>query len=160
MPHIHDDLDFCAEVFIVYKDKLLLRKHDKYGIWLGVGGHVEHGEDPAAAAKRETREEVGLDVELFDPRAPSHLASESARILPAPAYMHAHPVSEVHRHVVFVYFGRAKTDQLKLSTTEVSEECRWVGMSDLDGMDLKPIIRFYAQQALKALTSRQEPLSS
>lgn len=38
MPHIHEKIDFTVEVFIVYNNKVLLRKHDKYGIWLSVDG--------------------------------------------------------------------------------------------------------------------------
>ena len=66
MPHIHEKVDFTVEVFIVYKDKVLLRKHDKYGIWLSVGGHIELDEDPVQAALREVKEEVCLNIELID----------------------------------------------------------------------------------------------
>jgi len=40
MPHIHEKIDYTTDVFIVCKDKVLLRKHEKYGIWLGVGGRI------------------------------------------------------------------------------------------------------------------------
>ena len=65
MPHIHEKVDFTVEVFIVHNGKVLLRKHDKYKIWLSVGGHIELDEDPNQAAIREVKEEVGLDVKLF-----------------------------------------------------------------------------------------------
>src|SRR3989344_1951021 len=120
MPHIHDKIDFTSEVFIVYKNKVLLRKHDKIKktmghphlkvgvckapcflddpklktvkllphskecgfkfmdikIWLSVGGHIEHDEDPSQAAIREVKEEVGLDVKLFDDEDLSFLNTE------------------------------------------------------------------------------------
>jgi len=41
MPHIHEKIDFTADVFVVYKDKVLIRKHDKYDKWLAAGGHIE-----------------------------------------------------------------------------------------------------------------------
>lgn len=41
MPHIHDKIDFTADVFIVHKNKVLLCMHDKYHMWLCVGGHIE-----------------------------------------------------------------------------------------------------------------------
>jgi 8-oxo-dGTP pyrophosphatase MutT (NUDIX family) len=45
---------------------LLLHHHRRLDRWLQMGGHVEEGEDPAAAALREGREESGLtDLELF-----------------------------------------------------------------------------------------------
>ena len=71
MPHINNKIDFTVEVFIVYNNKVLLRKHDKYKIWLGVGGHIELDEDPNQAAVREVKEEVGLDIMLFDKNTPA-----------------------------------------------------------------------------------------
>ena len=62
MPHLHEKIDFTAEVFIVYQNKVLLRKHDKYKMWLSVGGHIELDEEPNQAAVREVKEEAGLDV--------------------------------------------------------------------------------------------------
>ena len=65
MPHIHEKMDFTVETFIVHKNKVLLRKHDKLKIWMSVGGHVELDEDPVEAALREVKEEVGLDITLY-----------------------------------------------------------------------------------------------
>jgi 8-oxo-dGTP diphosphatase len=40
------------------------------GLWNGIGGHVERGESAAAAARREFREETGLELQAL------HLAGE------------------------------------------------------------------------------------
>jgi 8-oxo-dGTP diphosphatase len=47
------------------RQRVLLGEHRLAGLWLPVGGHVEPGEHPAAAARREAREELGIDVEPF-----------------------------------------------------------------------------------------------
>lgn len=65
MPHIHKDIDTTVEVFLVHKNRALLRKHDKYNLWLSVEGHVELNEDPNEAALREVKEEVGMDAALL-----------------------------------------------------------------------------------------------
>ena len=62
MPHIHEKVDFTVEVFIVYKNKVLLRMHDKHHAWISIGGHIELGEDPEESAIREVKEEVGLEA--------------------------------------------------------------------------------------------------
>jgi len=62
MPHIHDKIDFTVEVFIVHKNKVLLRMHDKFHIWCSIGGHIELDEDPIEAAYRKVKEGVGPDV--------------------------------------------------------------------------------------------------
>jgi 8-oxo-dGTP pyrophosphatase MutT (NUDIX family) len=86
LPHIHEKIDFCAEAFIVYQNKVLLRVHDKYGFWLSIGGHVELDEDPTQAVIREVKEEVGLEVELVGvgvetsehaPQSPEHVKHDS-----------------------------------------------------------------------------------
>lgn len=56
MAHIHYKNDFTVEVFVVHQDKVLLRLHDKYKIWLSVGGHIDLDEDPNKAAIREVKE--------------------------------------------------------------------------------------------------------
>jgi 8-oxo-dGTP pyrophosphatase MutT (NUDIX family) len=43
-------------------DRVLLHRHKRLGIWLQPGGHLEPGEDLAAAAVREAAEETGLRV--------------------------------------------------------------------------------------------------
>ena len=40
--------------------RVLLHRHKRLGSWLQPGGHLDVGEDPAAAAVRETAEETGL----------------------------------------------------------------------------------------------------
>jgi 8-oxo-dGTP pyrophosphatase MutT (NUDIX family) len=42
---------------------ILLVDHINAGLWLPPGGHVEPGEDPADAARREATEELGLTAE-------------------------------------------------------------------------------------------------
>ena len=54
--------------FVRSGEQLLLLRHgpgnDRFaGRWNGVGGHVEAGEGVRAAARRELREEAGIDVE-------------------------------------------------------------------------------------------------
>ena len=55
---------FTASAFVLSPDggSLLLILHRKLGLWLQPGGHLEpHDADPIAAARREVREEVGID---------------------------------------------------------------------------------------------------
>ncbi len=53
-----------ASVLVVAGDSVLLHTHRRTGELLPVGGHVELGESPWQAARREAREEAGIDVDV------------------------------------------------------------------------------------------------
>jgi 8-oxo-dGTP pyrophosphatase MutT (NUDIX family) len=59
---------------------LILKRSDKVstykGLWSGISGYVEHGENPYDAAIKEIREEVGIeahDLELIKKEDPVHV---------------------------------------------------------------------------------------
>ena len=154
MPHIHDKIDFTFEVFIVYKNKVLLRMHDKYKIWLSVGGHIELDEDPNIAAIREVKEEVGLDIELYkDPKIKIFNTEKYKELIP-PVFLNRHKINETHEHVSLTYFGKSKTDKLILSETEKSENIKWFTLEELDSKnyDIQESLRYYAKMALLTLS--------
>ena len=148
MPHIHEKIDFAVEVFVVHKGKVLLRMHDKLKIWLGPGGHVELDEDPVQAALRETKEEVGLDVELVGGPV---IGTDKGHLLP-PVALHRHFVTKTHEHVSFIYFATSTNDNIvPQQESDRSDECRWCSMKDLEKMKLLQETRECAIVALKRL---------
>ncbi len=155
MPHIHDKIDFTVEVFIVHKDKVLLRMHDKYQKWMSVGGHIELDEDPVEAAHREVKEEVGLDIELVGNQRIFHDVDHSRELIPPIALNRHHTNTEGHEHITLVYFARAESTAVKAQyENDKSEECRWSSREDLEAMDLWPNVRAYALAALKRLGTK------
>lgn len=149
MPHIHEKIDFTSEVFIVHKNKVLLRLHEKYKKWLGVGGHVELDEDPVQAAVREAKEEVGLDITIYDNR-PEELVKVSGGELIVPQFINRHHVHDTHEHIAFVYFGVSTNDDV--IPEKPDDVWKWLTKEELDKMDgLERGIKFYAENALKIL---------
>ena len=155
MSHINQNIDFVADVFIVYQDKVLLRMHEKYNIWLVPGGHIELDEDPVQAVIREAKEEAGLDIELIGTVPPIPDVEEWSRseLLP-PVFMNRHRISPTHEHISLTYFATTKSDHVVPSGDDVSNEWRWVTDKELDAMDLLPNIRYYAKEALKAVRNK------
>jgi 8-oxo-dGTP pyrophosphatase MutT (NUDIX family) len=150
-PHIHPKIDYTAEVFIVHKNKVLLRMHDKYKFWLSVGGHIELDEDPNGAAVREVKEEVGLDVVLWDGnRKLKHEREEFKELIP-PVALNRHRISDTHEHVSMLYFATSKSNAVTVGSHDKSDEWKWVSKAELAGMDLQPDVRFYAELALDTL---------
>ncbi|MBS3146781.1 NUDIX domain-containing protein [Candidatus Woesearchaeota archaeon] len=153
MPHIHDKIDFTSEVFIVYKNKVLLRKHDKYKIWLSIGGHIELDEDPIEAAEREVLEEVGLKIEIHDSLLKYRGSREGYIELIPPRFMNRHRINENHEHISLVYFARSDSDNVKVSGDDISNVWKWFDHDELDDKEygINDNVKFYARRALDEL---------
>lgn len=151
MPHIHETVDLTAEVFIVFNHRVLLRKHDKYKIWLSIGGHVELDEDPNQAAVREVKEEVGLDVELVGHKLKVKEEGDNYRELIPPRFMNRHTISNTHQHVTCVYFAKSLSDEVTNDSDEKSDELKWFSLADVNDpkFQLRDSVRQYAETALK-----------
>lgn len=158
MAHIHEKIDFTATVLVVHKNRVLLRKHDKYGIWIGVGGHIELDEDANAAAIREVKEEVGLDITLIPP---PHW-SESTTVLFAPGYrelipplfLNIHQINDVHQHHDLIFAGRSETD----SVIPESKDDEWIWLTEeelLTHSNVDVTVKQHAVTALRAARTYQ-----
>jgi len=62
-----------------------------------------------------------------------------------------------HEHTAFVYFAKAKTNELNLSATEITDGCKWFTKEELLGgtEGLSEDIKFYALKALEKLVNNQ-----
>ncbi|MBD7965857.1 NUDIX hydrolase [Fictibacillus norfolkensis] len=63
----HDGIVLVVMASIINDDKVLIIKENKPNAlnkWTFPGGHIEYGEDILVAAKREVKEETGLDLKL------------------------------------------------------------------------------------------------
>ena len=105
---------FTATVYVVDRSgdapAVALHEHDRHGLWLAPGGHVERDELPHEAGLREVREELGFDVELVAPR--DDIESETTRSLPRPVHVQLADVNVTddgvgHQHVDLVYYAEA-----------------------------------------------------
>lgn len=154
MAHINEKVDFTVEVFIVYKNKVLLRKHDKHHYWLSIGGHIELDEDPNQAAIREVKEEVGMDIELFDGLRLNDVNVPEYKELIPPYFLNRHRINENHEHVTLTYFSKSKTDKFEGSESEKSEDIKWFSKEELGNLgDIKPNVRLYGLKALEILSA-------
>ncbi len=149
MAHIHEKIDFVVDVFIVHKNKVLLRLHDKYKIWLAVGGHIELNEDPNQAAVREVKEEVGLDIKLLDGNRKYISIKEPHGHLIPPVALNRHHISTTHEHISLTYFAYSDNDDVIPENHD--DEWKWLTKEELSSLDLLPDIKFFAGLALNTL---------
>jgi ADP-ribose pyrophosphatase YjhB (NUDIX family) len=151
MAHIHEKIDYTADVFVVHQGKVLLRMHEKYGVWLTPGGHIELDEDPVQAALREVKEETGLEVTLWEGNKSPVNDDARVKILVPPVCMNRQRINDTHEHVSMVYFATTTTDEIKPQAGEVQDACKWFTKEELDTTDIPENIREYATFALDTL---------
>ena len=150
MPHIHELIDFTITCYIVYGNKVLLIHHKKLNKWLPIGGHIELDEDPEQALFREIEEECGLEVEIVAEKP--DIKTEHRKFLLTPTYLDIHPIDNIHKHIGMTYFGKAKSDAVKLAEKE-HHEIRWFTAQDVDNpeYELTEDIKFYIKEAFKII---------
>ncbi|MEK7639053.1 MAG: NUDIX domain-containing protein [Patescibacteria group bacterium] len=157
MAHIHELIDWTVGVYIVHKNKVLIRRHEKYNIWIHVGGHIELHEHPVEAAKREVLEEVGLTIKI--PNDASVLAKETPPYetddvvfpLPSPKHMNIHRINETHQHVDLLYYATSETDEVIPENKD--DEWVWLTAEEVaNHPKLRPWTKEYALGALKELS--------
>lgn len=104
-------------------DVLLIKRsstaHLFPGMYNGVGGHVERGEDVLAAAQREVREESGLDIPDLSLRCLLHVDEGADR----PGVL------------VFVFVGYTRRRDV---TPSGEGELRWVPLTQVGKLNLVP----------------------
>jgi 8-oxo-dGTP pyrophosphatase MutT (NUDIX family) len=129
---------FVATVYVVADGATCLHEHDRLGMWLPPGGHLDRDELPHEAALRECREETGLEVDLVAPRG--DLESETVESIPEPQHflledIDVHPDGRVsHQHVDFVFYGRARGTGIDPDGDDEAhpDEWEWFAPADLD----------------------------
>ncbi|HXG36139.1 MAG TPA: NUDIX domain-containing protein [Dehalococcoidia bacterium] len=98
---------FTATGFVVEGSRTLLLWHQRLGMWVPPGGHIDANEDPVTAVLREVREETGIEAELVpNGRAFSFSYPEQVQ---APYTILVEDISgpgEPHKHIDFIYFCR------------------------------------------------------
>ncbi len=119
-----------ATMYIVNNGATALHEHDRLGLHLPPGGHVDRDELPHEAAIREVREETGLDADLVADRA--DVDPPNGRPLPEPAHLllhdiNVHPDGSVgHQHVDHLYYARVPHRRIDPADDEVAaSEWEW-----------------------------------
>jgi len=143
--------DFVATAFIVRGGKVLLVKHRKLGLWLPVGGHIEKGETPEEALRREALEESGLEIEVLGGPA-FECEDENVSMLLMPHHMQMelikHDMEKAHHHVDLIYFCRAKKGKERLNEKE-AYEIKWFSESGLEGSEITENVRVLGKKAIE-----------
>lgn len=123
--------------------KVLLIRHKRLGTWLPVGGEIDPGEDPLSAARRELREETGLEGTFT-------LSADAVDGAPAGlvAYEeHAAGSKGIHQNFCFVADVDV-TDETPIRPNDEFDDYRFVDAADVVALDCPTNVRELVLRAL------------
>lgn len=137
---------WVATVFLVNNGRVLLTWNKNLQTWIPVGGHIDPGESPMEAVRREVEEETGLDFSLYgDFRRESGGKVEVVK-------MHRFQMEAVPHHgthMNFVFFGKVSKLNDRKETDE-KEKLRWFTKKEV--ID-EPMLENVKRSALVALST-------
>lgn len=138
---------FVATGYVVKDSKTLLLLHKKLKMWLPPGGHIDEGELPEEALRREIFEETGLEVEILSPRRRPDPHDDKVRYLHVPDHIQLELIPNHPQHIDLIYYCRALTGEARLSLEE-HEGMRWHSHLDLEGSHISEEVRVSGRQAI------------
>ena len=146
---------FTSTVYVVNDGAIALHEHDRLDMWLAPGGHVDRDELPRKTARREVREETGLDVDLLEPE--TSVEADEGRELPAAEHVmlfdiNVHPDGEVgHQHIDFIYFGEVESRQISPEGHDEADPDEWEWFTPEDLREREELTSEVVQLGLEAI---------
>lgn len=112
-----DPVHITGSAIVVGPRGVLLHRHKRLGLWLQPGGHIDVGETPWDAARREAEEETGLAVRFTT--EPPELA-----------HVDVHPGPRGHTHLDVRYLLTVDGDPDPAPPPGESQDVRWFTWDD------------------------------
>lgn len=117
---VADPVHLTGSGIVVGERGVVLLKHRRLGMWLQPGGHIDPGETPWDAAKRESVEETGLDVAFH---------SCGGDGVPELVHVDVHDGGRGHTHIDLRYVLWVNSASDPVPPAHESQEVAWFGWS-------------------------------
>lgn len=155
---------FTTTVYIVEDDATALHHHERLGIRIPPGGHIDRDELPHEAGLREVYEETGLDAELIHTPAATSVDAPAGQALPQPRYQMLYDVTThedgtvSHQHIDHVYYARVNSRSITPGEPDEAPASawQWYDKADLTTSKLDPDTIQLAHEAINAAQEYDE----
>jgi len=131
-----DKKHFTATGVILFNNKILVKWHKKLKVWLPPGGHIEENETPEEALIREIKEEVDIDVKIFENKN-YNLETDEVKLINNPYCILYEPILEhgnIHYHIDFIYCCFPILHNIKDIELE-KKELKLISLDDVNTLD-------------------------
>lgn len=135
---------FSVAVYARRGEQVLVIEHRRLATWLPIGGELESGETPLEAARRELREETGLEGR-FRP-----LARALDGVPPGLIGYEEHPAGSKGQHLNFVFVTEVAADA-EVTPNDEFGAWRWVTRTELEALSSPLNVRQFGFVALDAV---------
>jgi 8-oxo-dGTP pyrophosphatase MutT (NUDIX family) len=137
---------FTATAFIIdSQNRTLLIHHKRLKRWMPPGGHVHENETPEETARRECKEETGLDVVILGETSDDLFAENPSegRMLKKPIAFLLENIPEsrernepAHQHMDFLYIAKPLDESERVTLAEEEGHAiRWFTREEIEKMD-------------------------
>lgn len=139
------DRHFTATAFVVdSKQRTLLINHKRLQRWMPPGGHVDENETPEETARRECKEETGLDVEIVGDAQDDLFTDnpEEGQMIKKPIAMLLEHIPAcpdrnegAHQHMDFLFLARPLDESQEVTLLEEEgHELRWFTREEVESL--------------------------
>lgn len=145
---------FTATAYIVSKIdgefKILLHKHKKHGLWIGIGGHIEDSENPVEALIREVKEETNLEIEFLNQKKQLKTQDVDELILPdviLQERLSSYKNEPSHYHIDLIYFAFCENPK----RIKMTEKFAWFSKNELKNVNLTKEVVYLCNKVFGSL---------
>lgn len=148
---------FTATTYIIHEEEVLLLFHPKLQKWLPPGGHIEPNETPPDAARREVREETGLEIAFIEDEniwvKRWNAQSFERPYLCLKEYVPPHKEKPAHEHLDLIYLAKPVGNPLPTSPDPI----KWFTLEEVEALEGDVEIFEETKEIVRSLLKKEVP---